>query len=87
MAGAADEDEAGGSARSRRASIPAPRAGSLEQLRMLLAEGRDAQNDETAQSEKARKQNVFPLELIILNPRIQILPVGCFFTRLGGLIF
>jgi hypothetical protein len=58
-----------------------------KQLRMLLAEGRDAQNDETAQSEKARKQNVFPLELIILNPRIQILPVGCFFTRLEGLFF
>ena len=43
-----------------------------EQLRTLLAEGRDAQNDETAQSEKGRKQFFSPLKLIILNPRIRI---------------
>ena len=34
-----------------------------ERLRTLLAEGRDAQNDETAQSEKGRKQFFFSLKL------------------------
>ena len=34
-----------------------------ERLRTLLAEGRDAQNDETAQSERARKQFFSPLKL------------------------
>ena len=36
-----------------------------ERLRTLLAEGRDAQNDETAQSEKGRKQFFSPLKLIL----------------------
>ena len=34
-----------------------------ERLRTLLAEGRDAQNDETAQSEKGRKQFFFSFEI------------------------
>ena len=36
-----------------------------ERLRTLLAEGRDAQNDETAQSEKGRTQFFFSLKLIL----------------------
>ena len=36
-----------------------------ERLRTLLAEGRDAQNDETAQSEKGRKPFFSPLKLIL----------------------
>ena len=36
-----------------------------EQLRTLLAEGRDAQNDETAQSEKVRKQIFFSMKFQI----------------------
>ena len=34
-----------------------------DQLRTLLAEGRDAQNDETAQSEKGRKQSFYSFEI------------------------
>ena len=34
-----------------------------ERLRTLLAEGRDAQNDETAQSEKGRKPFFFSFEI------------------------
>ena len=46
-----------------------------ERLRTLLAEGRDAQNDETAQSEKGGKHFYFSFEIDqvpILNPIIDI---------------
>ena len=53
-----------------------------ERLRTLLAEGRDAQNNETAQSDKGEEAFFSPLKLIILNPRIRIfLPLG---WRAGG---
>lgn len=49
-----------------------------ERLRTLLAEGRDAQNDETAQSEMDRKQKKILLEIDCSdskNSRI-FLPLG-----------
>ena len=53
-----------------------------ERLRTLLAEGRDAQKNETAQSDKGEEAIFSPLKLIILNPRIRIfLPLE---WRAGG---
>ena len=75
-AAAADEDELGGSARSCRASSPAPRAGGETQD--APRGGRDAQNDETAQSEMDRKQKKILLEIDCSdskNSRI-FLPLG-----------
>ena len=58
-AAAADEDVPGGSARSRRARRPEASPHAPEQLRMLLAAGRDAKNDKRAQSEKGMTQKKY----------------------------
>ena len=76
-AAAADEDELGGSARSCRANSPAPRAGGETQD--APRGGRDAQNDETAQSEMDRKQKKILLEIDCSdskNSRRIFLPLG-----------
>jgi len=79
-AAAADEDELGGSARSSscRANSPAPRAGGETQD--APRGGRDAQNDETAQSEMDRKQKKILLEIDCSddskNSRRIFLPLG-----------